>query len=177
MQNRSEKEQVVSELHEKFAKARVAIVAEPKKIDVATITQLRKRFREQKVEYRIVKNTLAKRAVKGTEAEILDALFEGPTALIVGYEDPVSPAKILWDFIEKSKEERMAVRGAMLDGKLLNAAAVEQLAKLPSLDELRGMLAGMINRPAQMLATVISQPGVSIARVLDARREAQEKQA
>ena len=176
MQKRSEKEQVVSELHEKFSKARVAIVAEPKKIDVATVTELRKQFRDQQIEYRVVKNTLAKRAIKGTEAEVLDALFEGPTALVVGYDDPVSPAKVLFEFMEK-KKDRMTVRGAMLDGKLLDAAAVEQLAKLPSLEALRAILAGVINRPAQMLATVISQPGVSVARVVDARREALEKQA
>jgi large subunit ribosomal protein L10 len=176
VQKRSEKEQVVAELHEKLAKAKVAIVAQPNKLDVATVTQLRKQFRAQNVEYRVVKNTLAKRAAQGTAAEVLGSLFEGPTALIVGYEDPVSPAKILQDFIEK-KKDRMSVRGAMLDGRLIDAKAVEELSKLPGLDELRAMLMGMINRPAQMLATVISQPGTSIVRVLNAHREAQEKQA
>jgi large subunit ribosomal protein L10 len=177
VQKRSEKEQVVAELHEKLAKAKVAIVAQPNKLDVATVTQLRKQFRAQNIEYRVVKNTLAKRAAQGTEAEVLESILEGPTALIVGYDDPVSPAKVLQAFIEKNKKDQMSVRGAVLDGKLLDAKAVEQLAKLPGLDELRAMLAGMINRPAQMLATVISQPGGSIARVVNAHREAQEKQA
>jgi large subunit ribosomal protein L10 len=176
VQKRSEKEQVVSELHEKLARAKVAIVAEPKNLDVATVTDLRSKFREKQVEYRIVKNTLARRAVKGTEAEVLHDLFEGPTALILGYEDPVSPAKVLQAFIDQ-KAGKMSVRGAVLDGKLIDAAAVESLSKLPGLPELRSMLAGLINRPAQMLATVLSEPGRSLARVLDARREAEANKA
>jgi large subunit ribosomal protein L10 len=176
VQKRSEKEQVVSELHEKLLRAKVAIVAQPNKLDVATVTELRKKFRDSKVEYKVVKNTLAKRAAKGTAAEVLNDLFHGPTALIVGYEDPISPAKVLFDFVSK-KSERMTVRGAMLDGKLLDAKMVEQLSKMPGLHELRGMLAGMIARPAQMLATVIAQPATSIPRVINAHNEAQGKTA
>lgn len=175
MQKRSEKEQVIADLHERFGRAKVAIVAKPGAIDVATITDLRKKFRENKIEYKVVKNTLAKRAAKGTPAEALTEILEGPTALILGYEDPVSPAKVLQEFVS-AKAERMSVRGAALDGKFIDAAGVEALSKLPGLNELRGMLAGMINRPAQMLATVISQPGVSIARVVNAHREAQAAQ-
>lgn len=170
MQNRSEKEQAVAELHEKLEKAKVAIVAHPNKMDVATVTELRKAFRQQKIDYRVVKNTLAKRAVKGTSAEILDDLFKGPTALIVGYDDPVAPAKVLFDFVSK-KSESMSVRGAALDGKLLDSAAIETLSKLPSLDGLRSMLLGMLNRPAEMLATVVAQPATSITRVIKAHGE------
>jgi large subunit ribosomal protein L10 len=120
VQKRSEKEQVISELHDKFAKAKVAIIAEPKRIDVATVTELRKKFRAQKVEYKVVKNTLAIRAAKGTGAEVLGDLFAGPTALIMGYEDPVSPAKVLQEFLEK-KKDLMRVRGAVVDGRKLDA--------------------------------------------------------
>lgn len=172
MQKRSEKEQVIAELREKLTKATVAIVAQPKNLDVATVTDLRRQFREKKIEYKIVKNTLAKLAAKGTAAEALDGLLEGPTALILGYEDPVSPAKVLQDFVAK-KADRMAVRGAVVDGKLVDAKAVEALSKMPGLQELRSMLAGMVNRPAQMLASVLSQPGRSLARVVDAHREAE----
>lgn len=176
MQKRSEKEQVISELHDKFAKAKVAIVAEPKKLDVATVTELRKKFRAQKVEYKIVKNTLAKRAAKGTGAEVLSEMLEGPTALILGYEDPVAPAKVLQEFVS-AKADRMAVRGAYVDGKRIDAKGVEALSKLPGLPELRAMLMGMLNRPAQMLVSVLNQPGASLARVIDARREAEAKKA
>lgn len=174
MQKRSEKEQVISELHDKFAKAKVAIIAEPKRIDVATVTELRKKFRAQKVEYKVVKNTLAIRAAKGTGAEVLGDLFAGPTALIMGYEDPVSPAKVLQEFLEK-KKDLMRVRGAVVDGRKLDAKGVEALSKLPGLLELRAMLMGMINRPAQQLASILNQPASGLVRVLEARREAEAK--
>lgn len=176
VQKRSEKEQVISELHDKFAKAKVAIVAEPKNIDVATVTDLRKKFRAQKTEYKVVKNTLAKRAAKGTEAEVLVDLFEGPCALILGYEDPISPAKVLQEFVS-AKADRMVVRGAMLDGKKLSAKQVEELSKLPGLPELRAMLLGMMMRPAQQLVSIFTQPAAGLARVLNAKREADEKKA
>lgn len=176
MQKRSEKEQAITELHDKLTRAKVAIVATPKDINVATITDLRKKFRSQKIEYKVVKNTLAKRAAKGTAAEVLGTLFEGPCALIMGYEDPVSPAKVLQDFIEKSKG-KMEVRGGALEGKKLEVKDVEALAKMPGVNELRSMLLGMLNRPAQMLASVLNQPGSSLVRVIEARREAESKKA
>jgi len=171
VQNRSEKEQVVENLRAKLEKAKVAIVAHPHKLDVATVTELRKNFREHGADYRVVKNTLARRAVQGTSAENLADLFKGQTALIVGYEDPVSPAKVLFDFVEK-KSELMSVEAASLDGKLLDSSEIEKLSKLPTLDVLRATLLGMINRPAQMLATVIAQPATSLTRVVKAKSEA-----
>ncbi len=174
MQKRSEKEQMISALHDKFAKAKVAIVAAPKNIDVATVTDLRKKFRAQKVEFKVVKNTLAKRAAKGTEAEVLNPFFEGPTAVILGYEDPISPAKALQDFLEK-KKELIEVRGAMVDGKVIDAKGVEALSKMPALPELRAMLLGMFNRPAQQLVSILNQPASSLARVLKARGDAEAK--
>lgn len=174
MQNRSEKEQVIEGLHAKLEKAKVAIVAHPNKMDVATVTELRKAFRDHGADYRVVKNTLARRAVQGTSAEGLSDLFKGQTALIVGYEDPVSPAKVLFDFVEK-KADMMSVEAAALDGKLLSYEEIEKLSKLPTLEVLRATLLGMINRPAQMLATVISQPSTSLVRVVKAKYEPAEE--
>lgn len=176
MLKKSEKEQAITELHDKLTRAKVAIVATPKDINVATITDLRKKFRAQKVEYKVIKNTLARRAVKGTAAEVLTDLFEGPCALIMGYEDPISPAKMLQEFIEKSKG-KMNIRGAVLDGAKLDAKGVEALSKLPGKNELRAILAGMINRPAQLLASVLNQPGIGLVRVVEAHREAEAKKA
>ncbi|MGC4116582.1 MAG: 50S ribosomal protein L10 [Myxococcales bacterium] len=176
MLKKSEKEQAITELHDKLTKAVVAIVATPKDINVATITDLRKKFRAQKVEYKVVKNTLAKRAAKGTAAEVLNDLFEGPCAIIMGYEDPISPAKMLQDFIEKSKG-KMEIRGAVLEGKKLAAKDVEALSKMPGVPELRAMLLGIINKPAQLLVSILNQPQSGLARVIDAHREAEAKKA
>jgi len=173
---KSEKEQAITELHDKLTRAKVAIVATPKDINVATITELRKKFRAQKVEYKVVKNTLAKRAVKGTAAEVLSDLFDGPCALIMGYEDPISPAKLLQDFIEKSKG-KMDVRGGVLEGKRLEAKEVVALSKMPGVPELRAMLLGTINRPAQLLASILNQTQSGLVRVIEAHREAEAKMA
>jgi large subunit ribosomal protein L10 len=173
--NRTEKEQAISELHEKMAKAKAAIVAEPKGLDVETVTALRKKLRDSQVEYRVVKNTLAARAAKGTTLELVADKFVGPTAIVMSYDDVVTPAKLLAEFMKD--RENFAVRAAVVEGKVTDAKGVQALAKLPGLQELRGTIANMIAQPATRLARIIGTPGQQLARVIDAQREKLEKQA
>jgi large subunit ribosomal protein L10 len=172
--NRTEKEEVIGQLHEKMARAKAAILAEPKGLDVATVTELRKKFRDAKVDYKIVKNTLAQRAAKGTSLEPLVEQFRGPTALIMSYDDVVVPAKIATDFAKD--RENFAIRTAVVDGKVIDAKGVLALAKMPGLKELRGQLASMIAQPATKLVRMISTPGQQLAQVLNARKDQLEKQ-
>jgi large subunit ribosomal protein L10 len=173
--NRTQKEEVIAQLHQKMAKARAAILAEPKGLDVATVTELRRKCREAKVEYRIVKNTLAIRAAKGTSLEVLvEKGFTGPTALVISYDDVVAPAKILAEFAKD--REKFAIRTAVVEGKVVDAKGIAALAKLPSLPELRSRIAGMLTQPAAKLARVLAAPGQQLARVLGARRDQLEKQ-
>jgi len=172
--NRTEKEQVIGELHAKMAKAKVAIVAEPKGLTVAVVTELRKKLRDAKVEYRVVKNTLAARAAKGTTLEPLAGKFVGPTAIVMSYDDVVVPAKLLVEFMKD--RENFSIRTAVIEGKVIDAKGVQALAKLPGIQELRGRLAAMIAQPATRLARLIGTPGQQLARVLGARREQLEKQ-
>ena len=171
MQKRSDKEESVKVLAEKFGKVQVAIVAEFNKLDVATVTELRKKCRDAKVDYKVVKNTLAKRAAKGTSVEKLEPLMAGPTALVMGYEDPVTAAKVLADFIAKAPKakEAIKVRGALVDGDVIDPAGVAALAKMPGLLELRAIIARMINTPATQIARVVQTPGGQLARVIQAR--------
>lgn len=157
-----------------MAKAKAAILAEPKGLDVATVTELRRKCREAQVEYRIVKNTLAIRAAKGTSVEALSDKFVGPTALVMSYSDVVAPAKVLADFAKD--RENFVIRTAVIEGKVIDAKGVQALAKLPGLQELRAQLANMITQPATMLARVLNTPGQQLARVLGARKEQLEKQ-
>lgn len=173
--NRTEKEEVIGQLHEKMAKAKAAILAEPRGLDVATVTELRRKCREAKVEYRIVKNTLAQRAAKGTSLELLTEQFRGPTALIMSYEDVVVPAKIISEFAKD--RENFTIRTAVIEGRIVDTKGVQALAKLPGILELRGQIAAMISQPAVQLARIIAAPGQQLARVLDARRTELEKQA
>jgi large subunit ribosomal protein L10 len=173
--NRTEKEEVIGQLHAKMVKAKAAILAEPKGLDVATVTELRRKCREAQVEYRIVKNTLAIRAAKGTDLEQLAEKFVGPTALVMSYDDVIAPAKILADFAKD--RENFALRVGVVQGKVIDAAGILSLAKLPSLNELRAKLAGVVNQPATKLARILGTPGQQLAQVLGARREQLEKQA
>ena len=173
--NRTEKEEVIGELHAKMAKARAAIVAEPKGLNVETVTALRKKLRDAKVEYRIVKNTLAKRAAKGTTVEVVSDKFVGPTALVMSYDDVVAPAKLLAEFMKD--RENFTIRAAVVEGKLVDAKGVAALAKLPGLNELRAQILGMLAQPATKIARIVGTPGQQLARVLGARKEQLEKQS
>jgi large subunit ribosomal protein L10 len=171
--NRTEKEAVIGELHAKMARARVAIVAEPRGLDVETVTALRKKLRDNKVEYRVVKNTLAARAAKGTSVEAVADKFVGPTAIVMSYDDVVLPAKLLAEFMKD--RENFAIRSAVVEGKVVDAKGVAALAKMPGLNELRAQILGMLSQPATKLARVIGTPAQQLARVLGARKEQLEK--
>jgi len=166
---RSEKEELIKELNEKFSKAQAAIVAEFAKVDVATVTELRRRFRAGNVEYKVLKNTLAKRAAKGTSLEAISESFVGPVAVALAYGDVVAPAKILTDFLKD--RENIKVKSAVVQGKKTDAAGIQALAKLPGLPELRAKILGVINQPASLLARTIAAPGGQLARVIAAREE------
>jgi large subunit ribosomal protein L10 len=172
--NRTEKEEVISKLHEKMAKAKAAILAEPRGLNVATVTELRKKFREAQVDYKIVKNTLAQRAAKGTPVEPLVDQFVGPTALVMSYSDVVAPAKILADFAKD--RENFKIRSGVVEGKVVDAKAVQALAKMPGIQELRGKIAGLIAQPATRLARIIGTPGQKLAQVMKAREDQLGKQ-
>jgi large subunit ribosomal protein L10 len=171
---KSEKEQLIQELNEKFARAKTAIAVEFRKLDVATVTKLRKKFRDGGVDYKVLKNTLAKRAAKGTPIETISESFEGPIALAIGYGDVVAPAKILQEFIKDL--ESIKVKTAVVEGKKVDAKGIEALAKMPGLPELRATILGMINQPASKLVRTIAAPGSQLARVIKAREEALGKQ-
>jgi large subunit ribosomal protein L10 len=168
---RIDKEKAVAELHEKMAKAAVGIVTQMKGIDVATVTDLRRQLREQSVELRVIKNTLAKRAAKGTPLENLAEDFKGPVALAFSYTDPVTPAKVLTKFVKALPPERadwLKIKAGVLSGKRLDAAGVAALSALPGLQELRGKIAGLIAAPATQIVRILATPAQQLARVLQA---------
>jgi large subunit ribosomal protein L10 len=170
---KSEKEVMIKELNEKFARARTAIVAEFSKLNVETVTRLRKKFRDSGVDYKVLKNTLARRAAKGTPVEVVSGDFTGPVAIAIGYDDVVAPAKILQEFIKDL--ETIKIRSAVVEGKKTDAAGVAALAKMPGLPELRAKILGMLNQPAGKLVRTVAEPGSRLARLIKARAEALEK--
>lgn len=163
---KSEKEELIKELNEKFAKTKTGIVAEFSKLNVETVTKLRKKLREGKVEYKVLKNTLAKRAAKGTPLEVISGDFTGPVAVVLSYDDVVAPAKILSTFIKDM--ETIKVRSAVVEGRKVDAAGVKALASMPGLPELRAQILGMLTQPAGKLVRTIAAPGSQLARVIQA---------
>jgi len=167
--DRSTKEQVVAELHEKMRDAAIAIIAEFRGLDVPTVTEIRAKCRENQVDYKVVKNTLAKIAAKGTPVEKIENDFVGPVVLMMGL-DPVTPAKLMAEFA-KDNEGKLIPRSGVAQGMVLDPKGLEALAKMPSLHELRGTLVGMLSQPARRLVTVLAEPARKLARVVEANKE------
>lgn len=173
---RNEKQELVGALKEKMQRAAIAIAVGYKNIDAAATVKLRKTFRDNKVDYKVIKNTLARLAAKGTPLEQFTEGLVGPNAIILGYDDVVAPAKVLRDVL-KEQGDKMTVKAGVVQGNLVDAKGLAALANMPGLPELRGMLAAMIAAPATTLVRLLNTPGSQIARVLQAKSEQAEKAA
>jgi len=165
--NKSEKEVAINSLHEKLAKASFVAAVGFSKLDAETAIDLRKKMREAGIDYKVVKNTLALRAAKGTAVEKLEKHFAGPVAVAIGYGDMVSTAKTISEFF-KTKAEMLQIKGAVADGQAFDAKGVEALSKMPGLKETQAQLLALINTPATMMVRLLNEPGSQLARVLQA---------
>jgi large subunit ribosomal protein L10 len=166
---KSEKEQQIKDMNDKFTRAKGVIIAEFNKLDVDTVNRLRKKLREGKVEWKVLKNTLARRAAKGTSVEKISDDFVGPVAAAISYDDVVAPAKILTEFVKDL--EAIKIRSGVIQGQKVDKAGVIALSKLPGLPELRATILSMINQPATKLVRTIKEPGALLARVVKAKSE------
>jgi large subunit ribosomal protein L10 len=169
---REEKEAVVAELREDLLSSRAVIVATSVGIPVNTINDLRSELRRGGSSFRVVKNTLARRAISGTPLQILEEHLKGPSALVFNSEDPVAPAKALAEF--KKKNDAMQIRGGYLGGSLLDAAGVDRLAKMPGRDELRSKLLSAMNGVGTKFVRVLIAAPQGLLNVLNARRDSLE---
>jgi len=167
--NREEKKEAITELHEKFVRAKAAVITGYSGINVEQITALRAKLRAANVEYRVVKNTLARKASEGTGLEPLKDYFVGPVGIALGYDDVVAPAKVLSEF--NKTQEKLQLKVGVLDGKLLKQADIKALASLPSLNSLRGKIVGLLQAPASRIVGVLAAPGGQIARVMKAKAD------
>ncbi len=165
---RAEKTELVATLNEVFSNTGVVVVAHYAGLNVAQMTDLRSKMREANGSLKVAKNRLVKLALKGTELEHISDLFEGPT--VIGYSDDVVAApKVISDFAKSN--DSLVILGGALGATNLDADGVKALASMPSLDELRAKLVGMISTPATRVAQVLSAPGGQVARVLSAYAE------
>jgi large subunit ribosomal protein L10 len=166
--NRTEKAELIETLQSAFNESSTVVVAHQVGMTVAESGDLRRKMREAGAGFKVTKNRIAKLALKGTRFEDLDSMFTGPTAVGMS-QDPVAAAKAIVDYAKGNK--KITILGGSMDGKTLDQAGVEALAKMPSLDELRGKLVGLVQAPAAKVARVTQAPAGKLARVIQARAD------
>ena len=163
--DRAEKKEAVAALKQTFTEANVVVVTRNLGLTVAQSTQLRIRMRETGASYKVAKNTLALIAVEGTPYAPISDMLTGPTALASSV-DPVAAAKAVVEFARTN--DKLEIVGGAMGKTLLDVNGVKALAELPSLDELRAKIVGLIQAPASKIARTINEPGAQLARVFGA---------
>lgn len=175
---RAQKESDLAELVDNFTRAQVAVCADYRGLTVSKITQLRRELRNVGAQGKVVRNTLARLAVKqvvgesanSTEVDRFLKTMEGPTLVVVSFNDPITPAKVLAKFA-KENLEKFRVKGCWLDGAYVDPAGVDALSLMPGRDETFAMLLRLMQEPATRVARLLNEPGSQLVRVIEAQRK------
>ncbi|OGH95581.1 MAG: 50S ribosomal protein L10 [Candidatus Melainabacteria bacterium GWA2_34_9] len=174
MATKAFKTEKVEEIKEVIAKAKVAIVSDYRGLSVADITNLRRRLQKEDGDYTVVKNTLAKLAIKDTKFEGLEEFLKGPSAIAFGFGDEVAPAKVILKYLKEAKKTN-EVKGGVLDGKVITAKEVRAISDLPTKPELIAKIMGSLSSPAQGLTNTLN--GVARALVIAMEEVRKQKAA
>jgi large subunit ribosomal protein L10 len=169
---RSDKKDFVEKLKNELISSSSIIVSHYAGLSVLETDNLRKEMRDNGAKFRVTKNRLTKIALTNTPYESIADLFAGPTAIAYS-SDPVAPAKV--SVIFEKKLENFKIIGGAYDGEKIDLSKINFLATLPSLDQIRGKLLGLLNAPAQKIASIVQVPGGQLARLVDARSKQLEK--
>ena len=155
--NRQEKEAVVVELRDKLERSKAAILTDYRGLKVMEITELRHKLKEEGVEYRVVKNSLIRLAVKDTEASSLGQYLTGPNAVAFSYDDEITPAKLLLEYAKEN--QKLEVKAGVVAGRLLLQQEMKDLVQLPSKEELQAQLLGIMSTlPSKLLGVMNAVP-------------------
>ncbi len=172
--DRTQKEDMVASLHQTFVDANLVVVTHYSGLTVGEIGALRDQMREVGAGFKVTKNRLTRLALKETKFEGLADMFIGPTAIAYS-DDPVAAAKVSVNYAKKN--DKLVVIGGALGNEQLDVSGIRSLATLPSLDELRGKIVGMLNTPATRIAQVLQAPAGQVARVIGAYGSKQDEAA
>ncbi|NQV48042.1 MAG: 50S ribosomal protein L10 [Rhodospirillaceae bacterium] len=164
--DRGQKEELVASMHQTFEDANLVVITHYSGLTVAELSDLRGKMLEVGASFKVTKNRLTRRAIDGTKFSPLSDLFTGPTAIAYS-DDPVAAAKVAVNFAKTN--DKLIVLGGALGSDVLDINGVKALATLPSLDELRGKIIGMLNTPATRIAGVLQAPAGQVARVIGAK--------
>ncbi|MGN7437831.1 MAG: 50S ribosomal protein L10 [Alcanivorax sp.] len=166
--SRAQKEAEIKELNERFSSDELVVVTHYSGLTVTEMSDLRAKLREEGGTFKVTKNSLAKLALKGTQFEQIGDMFAGPTGVATS-QDPVAAAKVAHNFAKDN--DKLIILGGALGEMILDAAGVEAIAKLPSLDEIRSKLVGLLQAPAQKIAGVMQAPARELVGVTKAYGE------
>ena len=166
------KKQIVEDLKEKFATTKVVIVTDYKGLNVAQMTELRRKLNEANVEYKVVKNTLLKRASEGTDAKLLTDVFKGPSGIAFSFDDPVAPAKVLTQFAKDN--DKLEIKAGVMDGKIMDLDTITALSKLPSREELLAQVLSAMNAVPAGLVRALADVPRRMVNVLNAIKDQKE---
>jgi len=169
--SRKQKDAEVKELNERFSNDEMVVLTHYSGLTVKEISDLRASLREEGASFKVTKNSLAKIAIKGTQFEGLADMFTGPTGVATS-QDPVAAAKAAYEFAKGNN--KLVILGGALGSEILDAKSVEALAKLPSLDEIRSKLVGLLQAPATKLAGLMQAPARELVGVTKAYGETSE---
>ncbi len=172
MLNISQKKELVERLAKALSESEVSILIDYKGLDVLKMTELRAQLRNAGVQIEVVKNTLLERASEGTDAALMKEFYKGPSAIVLSKDDPVAPAKILAKFAKEN--DKLEIKAGTLSGKLLDVDAINQLAKMPSREELLGQLVYTLNAVPTSFVNVLSGVPRSFVNVLSAIKDQKE---
>jgi large subunit ribosomal protein L10 len=167
--DRAQKQASIETLQQTLQDQTTVLVVHASGLTVAEVTDLRRKMRAANTGLKVMKNTLARRAVEGTKFDGLKTMLKGPTALVYST-DPVAPAKVVADFAKTN--DKIKFVGGLLGAQLLDAKSAAALAKLPSLNELRAKIVGILQTPATRIAVVLKEPAGKLARVMAAKGRA-----
>ncbi|MDD5093753.1 MAG: 50S ribosomal protein L10 [Dehalococcoidia bacterium] len=168
MANKEAKAELIAEIKEMLDRAEFVIATDYRGLTVAGISELRAKLREQKVDYRVVKNTLAAFAATESGKADLSKFLVGPTALAIGYDDVVQPTKVVMDYLRSSKGA-ISVKGGVLGDRLLTEADIEVISRLPPKEELIARCVGLVQSPISRLLNVLNGNLQGLVGLLQAR--------
>lgn len=171
--NRTEKQELIDELHKEFEASPHAVLVDFTGLSVPAVTEFRRKMKAAGSRYRVVKNSLALRAAKGTALEKLGDRLQGTTGIAYSGSDPVALAKVLVDFAKD--HPTLAVKAGVVSGdQVLDAAGVKTLSTMPGLAELRARLLGLLQAPATQLVRLLATPATQLAQVMKAHQEKEQ---
>ena len=170
-----QKQQIVAEVNEVAASALSAVVADYRGLTVAQMTEMRSKARETGVYLRVVRNTLAKRAMEGTDYACLEEVFVGPSLIAFSQEDPGSAARLLKDYAKE--HEALEVKALAIGGEMFSADQIDRVATLPTLDQARALLMAVLQAPVVKLARTLNEVPGKLVRTVAAVRDQKEAEA